>query len=96
MDASKQLLAAAPTGANSDDTNRNPSDRSEQFVAVTGSESEQVNASAMVVAAYSLFWLLAVAFVYLTYRNQARLRTQIADLQKQLAKPTVAAKDPRP
>lgn len=95
MDGSKLLLAAAtPTGTANDDSVSTPSDRSEQFVAVTGSESEQVNASAMVIAAYSLFWLLAIAFIYLTYRKQARLSARVAELEKQLAKRAVIAKNP--
>lgn len=97
MDVSNQLLAAAtPQGSPRDDATANPSDRAEQFVAVSGSEAEQVNASAMVVAAYSLFWLLAVAFIYLTYRNQSRLRARVADLENRLVKQTAVAKDPAP
>lgn len=97
MDVSYQLLAAAtPPGSSGDDSTRTPSDRAEQFVAVSGSESEQVNASAMVVAAYALFWLLAVAFIYVTYRNQSRMSARVADLESRLAKHAAVVKDPAP
>jgi hypothetical protein len=66
-----------------------PTDRGEQFVAVTGPESEQVSAPAMVVGAYGLFWLIAFGFVYLTYRSQVRLATRLAKLEQRLPKDTL-------
>jgi len=60
------------------------SDRTDQFVAVTGAESEQVSASAMVLGAYGLFWLIVFAMVAMTYRSQAKLLVRIADLEKRL------------
>lgn len=85
------IAAAAPQ---SDATPEgNPSARAEQFVAVSGSESEQVSASGMVVTAYGLFWLLAVAFVYLTFRSQARLQARLGELEKRLSEQRNAIKD---
>jgi hypothetical protein len=65
-----------------------PTDRSSEFVAVTGAESEQVSAPAMVVAAYGVFWLLAFAFIYMTYRSQSQLAARVAQLEKKLPKDT--------
>ncbi|HMA96609.1 MAG TPA: hypothetical protein VKP30_28180 [Polyangiaceae bacterium] len=76
---------AAPEG--------NPSGRAEQFVAVSGSESEQVNASAMVIAAYGLFWLLAIGFIYLTFRSQSRLLARLGEVEKRLSEQRSETKD---
>lgn len=95
MNVSQPMLAAAtPAVATPAETSREPSDRSEQFVAVTGPESEQVNASTMVVVAYGVFWLLAIAFVYLTYRSQSRLSARLSELELKLSKHTASAKAP--
>jgi hypothetical protein len=95
MDVSEYKLAAAtPAGAVAEEANRDPGNRSEQFVAVTGPEAEQVSASAMVVAAYGLFWLLAIVFVYLTYRGQARLIGRVAELEARLAEQSNTSKEP--
>jgi hypothetical protein len=83
-----RLYAAPSPALASDDvsTAASPTDRSGQFVAVTGPESEQVSASAMVIAAYGLFWLIAFAFIVLTYRSQIRLTARVAELEKKLPK----------
>ncbi|HEY5961342.1 MAG TPA: hypothetical protein VIV60_32515 [Polyangiaceae bacterium] len=65
-----------------------PADRSSEFVAVTGAESDQVSAPLMVVAAYGIFWLLAFAFIYMTYQSQSRLAARVAELEKKLPKDT--------
>lgn len=84
------VVAAASQGEAPDG---NPSARAEQFVAVSGSESEQVNASAMVITAYGLFWLLAVGFVYLTFRSQSRLYTRLGEVEKRLSEQRSETKD---
>lgn len=97
MSLSHFAFYAAPTqsgqsparGASPDSAN--PDARSDQFVAVSGPDTEQVSAHAMVVVAYGLFWFLAFAFVYQTYRRQIRLSARIAEIEKKLPKdPTVS------
>jgi hypothetical protein len=92
MSLANFTLFAAPTPAGTRDepgAAASPTDRSGQFVAVTGPESEQVSASAMVVAAYGLFWLIAFGFVYITYRSQVRLAARLAALEQKLPKDTL-------
>lgn len=83
-----QLLAApTPDQARTEaPTTASPSDRAGEFVAVTGSESEQVSATSLVVAAYGIFWLLVFGMVYVTYRSQSRLAAKVAELEKKLPK----------
>ena len=80
------LVAAFSASVQQSDRASAASGRSGQFIAVTGPEAEQVNASAMVVIAYGLFWALAIVFVYLTFRAQQKLTSRIADLEKRLPK----------
>ncbi|MGC4065816.1 MAG: hypothetical protein QM784_14435 [Polyangiaceae bacterium] len=63
-----------------------PEGRRSEFVAVTGEESQQTSATGLVVAAYSLFWLLALALVWVTFRGQERLRARIEAMESKLPK----------
>jgi hypothetical protein len=87
-DSHVSLLAAATTNVDRDNAvaPAEPTERAEQFVAVSGPESEQVSASGMVVGAYGLFWLIVFAVVGQTYRSQAKLMLRIADIEKKLSK----------
>ena len=78
--------AHAPDVGNVAPSTASPSARADQFVAVTGPESEQVSASAMVVAAYGLFWLAVFVIVFMTFRSQGRLVARIDELEKRLPK----------
>lgn len=83
------LATSVGSGNNTEQTGsdlKSPDARSDQFVAVTGPETEQVNASMMVVVAYGLFWVLAFGFVYMTYRSQLRLAAKVAEIEKKLPK----------
>jgi len=65
-----------------------PASRSSEFVAVTGPGTEQVSAPVLVVAAYALFWVLAVAFIAMTWRAQQRLAARISELERRLTDET--------
>jgi CcmD family protein len=40
----------------------------------------------MLVTAYSLFWLLLLVFVWMTWRRQQKLTSRLRQLESQLAK----------
>ena len=63
-----------------------PESRAAQFVPVSGPEQETTSATTMLVTAYVLFWLMLLAFVWLTWRRQERLSHRLAQLESQLAK----------
>jgi hypothetical protein len=59
---------------------QNPGD---QFVAVQGG-TETTSAAEMLVIAYVLMWLLALLFVYMTWRRQGALDRRLSELEKAL------------
>jgi hypothetical protein len=63
-----------------------PEERRSEFIAVTGEESQQTSATGLVVAAYSLFWLLTMVLVWVTFRGQERLRARIETMEGKLPK----------
>ena len=66
-------------------------DRTDQFVPVQGG-TETTSAAEMLVIAYTLMWLLALLFVYLTWRRQNALDRRISELQNALAARTAREK----
>ena len=63
-----------------------PESRGTQFVAVSGPDQESTSATTMLVTAYSLFWLLLLGFVWMTWRRQQQLTSRIRQLESQLTK----------
>jgi hypothetical protein len=63
-----------------------PESRGTQFVAVSGPGQENTSATTMLVTAYSLFWLLLLGFVWMTWRRQQQLTSRLQHLESQLAK----------
>ena len=63
-----------------------PEERSAEFVAVSGPESETTSAVVMLVSAYALFWVILLAFVWLTWRRQQQLVERLQVIESQLAK----------
>ena len=61
-----------------------PSSRSTEFVAVQGG-GETTSAASLLIAAYLLMWGLLFAFVFLSWRRQARVETRISELEKAIA-----------
>jgi hypothetical protein len=61
-----------------------PNSRSAEFVAVQGG-GETTSAASLLIAAYLLMWGLLFAFVFLSWRRQARVETRIAELEKAIA-----------
>jgi hypothetical protein len=61
-----------------------PSSRSTEFVAVQGG-GETTSAASLLIAAYLLMWGLVFAFVFLSWRRQARVESRIAELEKAIA-----------
>jgi hypothetical protein len=61
-----------------------PSSRSTEFVAVEGG-GETTSAASLLIAAYVLMWGLVFAFVFLSWRRQARVETRISELEKAIA-----------
>jgi len=61
-----------------------PGSRSTEFVAVQGG-GETTSAASLLIAAYLLMWGLLFAFVFLSWRRQARVETRIAELEKAIA-----------
>jgi hypothetical protein len=76
----------SPAGADSFGTEAAPEGRRSEFVAVTGEEAQQTSATGLVVAAYGLFWLFALALVWVTFRGQERLRARVESLESKLVK----------
>lgn len=65
-----------------------PESRSAQFVPVSGPEQETTSATTMLVTAYVLFWLLLLAFVWITWRRQERLSHRLGQVESQINKLT--------
>ncbi len=63
-----------------------PESRGTQFVAVSGPDQERTSATTMLVTAYSLFWLLLLGFVWMTWRRQQQLTSRLQQLESQLTK----------
>jgi len=63
-----------------------PQGRASEFVAVSGAEAENTSATAMLVIAYSLFWLLLLGFVWMTWRRQQSLSSRLRILESQIEK----------
>jgi hypothetical protein len=61
-----------------------PGSRSTEFVAVQGG-GETTSAASLLIAAYLLMWGLLFAFVFMSWRRQARVETRIAELEKAIA-----------
>jgi len=61
-----------------------PGSRSTEFVAVQGG-GETTSAASLLIAAYLVMWGLLFAFVFLSWRRQARVETRIAELEKAIA-----------
>ena len=56
-----------------------------EFIPTTGGE-ETTSASAMLVAAYVLFWMIVLAFIALGWRKQRRLSERLDHIEKSLLK----------
>ncbi len=63
-----------------------PEERSTQYVAVSGPAPENTSATTMLVTAYSVFWILLMGFIWLTWQRQQRLAARLEQLESQLAK----------
>lgn len=61
-----------------------PASRNTEFVAVSGPAGESTSASAMLVMAYALFWVILVVFVWLTWLRQQRLAERLQQLETRL------------
>ena len=59
--------------------------RSSEFVAVSGAQAETTSATTMLVTAYSLFWLLLLAFVWMTWRRQQSLSDRLRQIESRVA-----------
>jgi hypothetical protein len=66
-------------------------DRRDQFVPVRGG-SEGTSAAQMLVIAYALMWLLALLFVYMTWRRQGVLDRRLSELEEALMRRTDSEK----
>ena len=64
--------------------NSNPDERSTEFVAVQGG-GDTTSASTLLVTAYVGMWVLLLAFIFLSYRRQAKVEARIGELEKALA-----------
>jgi hypothetical protein len=62
-----------------------PQNRASEFVAVSGVEAENTSATTMLVAAYSLFWLLLLGFVWMTWRRQQSLAARLRSIESRIA-----------
>jgi hypothetical protein len=71
-----RTLAASPQG------------RSSEFVAVSGAQAETTSATTMLVVAYSLFWLLLLVFVWMTWKRQQHLADRLRQIESRLANST--------
>ena len=63
----------------------NPEARASEFVAVSGSESENTSATTMLVTAYALFWLLLLGFIWMTWRRQQSLANRLQIIESKIA-----------
>lgn len=63
-----------------------PESRASQFVAVSGPDQDSTSATTMLVTAYSLFWLLLLGFVWMTWRRQQQLTSRLQHVESQLTK----------
>jgi CcmD family protein len=63
-----------------------PNDRATTFQAVQGNQGEQYNGATLLVAAYSVLWIVLFAWVALVWRKQSALNARIADLEQVLDK----------
>jgi CcmD family protein len=63
-----------------------PNDRATTFQAVQGNQGEQYSGATLLVAAYSVLWVVLFAWVALVWRKQSALNARIADLEQVLDK----------
>lgn len=61
-----------------------PQDRAATYQAVPAGAGEQHNGDNLVVAAYSILWLILMAWLFVMWRKQASLHAKIDDLEKTL------------
>ena len=76
-------LQQAPTSPRA--LQASPQGRSSEFVAVTGAQGETTSATTMLVTAYALFWLLLLAFVWMTWRRQQSLSDRLRQIESRVA-----------
>ncbi len=65
-------------------TQKPPSDRSTEFVAVEGG-GETTSAEALLVAAYLVMWAILLSVLVLTWRKQSKLEKRLNDLEKSIS-----------
>ena len=63
-----------------------PEERSAEFVAVSGPEGETTSATVMLVAAYALFWVILLGFIWITWRRQQQLKERLLVIESRVAK----------
>ena len=70
---------------NSNTLTTDPQSRASEFVAVSGAPAETTSATTMLVTAYALFWLLLLAFVWMTWRRQRSLAERLLQIESRVA-----------
>lgn len=61
-------------------------DRSREFKAVTGGNTDTSSAGGLLITAYVLMWAILMGFLFLTFRRQAAVDKRLADLERALPK----------
>ena len=80
------------TGSTPSPATSAPGDRAQEFVPVQGGQ-DTTSAEALLVAAYVIMWLLALLFVWSSWRRQRRLETRLDQIERALAERTDAPAD---
>lgn len=65
-------------------------DRSQEFKAVTGGNTETSSAEGLLITAYVLMWAILMGFLFVTFRRQAAVAKRLSDLERVLPKRTDA------
>lgn len=61
-------------------------DRSQEFKAVPGGNTETSSAEGLLIAAYLLMWAILMGFLYFTFRRQAAVDKRLGELERALPK----------
>lgn len=71
----------APAAASAGSTPSSPDDRATSFQAVQG-EAEHYSGETLLVSAYTVLWVIVLAWVALVWRKQAALTLRLDDLER--------------
>jgi hypothetical protein len=90
-----QQNLAAPSAPSSSASPPSVDDRATTFQAVSGNETQHYSGEVLLVSAYSLVWIIVLAWVAFVWRRQRGLDARLADLENVLDREAATKAPPR-